>query len=194
MAGQCAVPSRRRDQSTAPRDEGEHLVQLEPLAPDEAAALFTIRAREVRQAGDARDADLLRELMVLLDHLPLAIELAAARTRLLSLRRIVDRMSDRFKLLADGTTGVSASTLQATIAWSWDLASPWERATLAQLAIFEGLHLEDVEAVVDLSPSQTRPGPWMSSPRWLISHWSRGQRRSICLAHIGPGLRAHEAR
>ena len=85
--------------------------------------------------------------------LPLAIELAAARVRVLSPAQLVERMRDRFRLLA-GARGAAArqATLRAAIDWSWDLLAPWEQAALAQCSVFEGgFTLEAAEAVLDLS-------------------------------------------
>ena len=88
-----------------------------------------------------------------LDGLPLAIELAAARARLLSPTQLLDRLSDRFRLLggrADDTG--RQTTLRGLIDWSWDLLEPWERAAIAQLSVFRnGFFMEAAEAVLDLS-------------------------------------------
>ena len=77
--------------------------------------------------------------MSLLDGLPLAIELAAARVRVLSPAQLVERLRDRFALLS-GARGAAArqATLRAAIDWSWDLLVPWEQAAMAQCAVFEG--------------------------------------------------------
>ena len=91
--------------------------------------------------------------MRLLDGLPLAIELAAARVRVLSPAQLVERLRDRFALLA-GARGAAArqATLRAAIDWSWELLTPWEQAALAQCSVFEGgFTLEAAEAVLDLS-------------------------------------------
>jgi tetratricopeptide (TPR) repeat protein len=94
------------------------------------------------------------EIVRLLDGLPLAIELAAARMRVLSPAQLLQRMGDRFAILADarGATARQA-TLEAAIDWSWNLLSPWEQAALAQCSVFEGgFTLQAAEAVLDLSP------------------------------------------
>jgi predicted ATPase/tetratricopeptide (TPR) repeat protein len=143
---------------------GEHLYELEPLPVDgEALDLFVARAGAKKrgfQLGDEETAAA-RELVRLLDGLPLAIELAAARTRILSPSQIVARLEDRFKLLA-GAPGKAArqATLRTAIDWSWDLLQPWEQAALAQCSVFEGgFTLEAAEAVLDLSPWPDAPWP-----------------------------------
>ena len=90
--------------------------------------------------------------MALLDGLPLAIELAAARVRVMPPRMLLARMSERFKLLASkGGRLDRQATLRAAFDWSWELLSPPEKAALAQLSVFEGgFTLEAVEAVLDL--------------------------------------------
>jgi predicted ATPase len=89
----------------------------------------------------------------LLDGLPLAIELAAARVRIMSPRTLLARMSERFKLLASaGGRQDRQATLRAALDWSWDLLTPADKAALAQLSVFEGgFTLEAAEAVLDLS-------------------------------------------
>ena len=92
-------------------------------------------------------------LVRLLDGLPLAIELAAARVRIMSPRTLLARMSERFKLLATaGGRQDRQATLRAALDWSWDLLTPADKAALAQLSVFEGgFTLEAAEAVLDLS-------------------------------------------
>ena len=135
---------------------GEEVLPLEPLPlASEAVELFAVRARAQRSdfvLGAANRAAVV-EVVRLLDGLPLAIELAAARVRLLSPAQLVERMRDRFALLA-GARGPAArqATLRAAIDWSWDLLTPWEQAALAQCSVFEGgFTLEAAEAVLDLA-------------------------------------------
>jgi predicted ATPase len=95
----------------------------------------------------------LRELVRLLDGLPLAIELAAARVRVMPPQSIVSRMTERFKLLASAGGRLDRqATLRATFDWSWDLLSAADKTALAQLSVFAGgFTLEAAEAVLDLS-------------------------------------------
>jgi predicted ATPase len=95
----------------------------------------------------------------LLDGLPLAIELAAARIRVLSPAQLLERLADRFALLA-GARGAAdrQATLRGAIDWSWNLLLPWEQAALAQCSVFEGgFTLDAAEAVLDLSSWSDAP-------------------------------------
>ena len=141
---------------------GEEIAALEPMdVASDALRLFEARA-SAQQPGFAIDAGnraAVIEIVRLLDGLPLAVELAAARVRVLSPAQIVVRMQDRFRLLA-GARGVAArqATLKAAIDWSWDLLAPWEQAALAQCSVFEGgFTLEAAEAVIAL-------GAWPEAP------------------------------
>jgi predicted ATPase/DNA-binding SARP family transcriptional activator len=121
---------------------GESVRPVEPLPPDPAHRLFVERARAVRPALDlARDGDeAVDEICRRLDGLPLAIELAAARLRLLTPRQIADRLDDRFRLLTSGSRTVlpRQQTLRAVVDWSWDLLDPDERTLLRQVSVFAG--------------------------------------------------------
>lgn len=135
---------------------GEEIFPVEPLQLEkDAIELFATRARAQKPdfvLGEGNRAAV-AEVVRLLDGLPLAIELAAARVRVLSPAQIVERMRDRFSLLA-GARGAAArqATLRAAIDWSWDLLTPWEQAAFAQCSIFDGgFTLEAAEAVLDLS-------------------------------------------
>jgi predicted ATPase/class 3 adenylate cyclase/Tfp pilus assembly protein PilF len=135
---------------------GEDVFVLDPMPlGDEAIELFAVRARAQSPGFAISDANRasVAEVARLVDGLPLAIELAAARVRALSPAGIVERMKDRFRLLA-GARGTAArqATLEAAIEWSWELLAPWEQAALAQCSVFEGsFTLEAAEAVLDLS-------------------------------------------
>ena len=141
---------------------GEEVLAIEPLPlTGDSIALFVARARAQRAdfvLGDTNRAAV-AEVVRLLDGLPLAIELAAARVRVLSPAQLVDRMRDRFTLLA-GSSGATArqATLRAAIDWSWDLLPPHEQVALAQCSVFEGgFTLEGAEAVLDLSAPPVGP-------------------------------------
>jgi predicted ATPase/class 3 adenylate cyclase/Tfp pilus assembly protein PilF len=141
---------------------GEDVFPVEPLPLEhDAIELFATRARAQRPDFAVSDAnrDSIRQVVRLLDGLPLAIELAAARVRLLSPAQLVHRLRDRFLILggARGSAGRQA-TLRAAIDWSWELLTPWEQAAFAQCSIFEGgFTLEAAEATLDMSP-------WPQSP------------------------------
>ncbi|WP_439661443.1 BTAD domain-containing putative transcriptional regulator [Lentzea sp. HUAS TT2] len=127
---------------------GETLCPVPPLDPEQSVALFADRARLVNPAfvRDRHTVDICREL----DGLPLAIELAAARTRTLTTEEIADRLNDRFRLLTKGNRAAAPrhQTLRAVVEWSWDLLSEDERDLAACLATFSGgATLEAVEQV-----------------------------------------------
>jgi len=112
------------------------------LASSEAAQLFVDRARLVNPAFAVteRNADVIAQLCRRLDGMPLAIELAAARLRVLPLQQIVDRLDQVFSLLATNTRDASPrhQTLRATLDWSYGLLPPSERRIFAQLSVFRG--------------------------------------------------------
>ncbi|MEV6570652.1 BTAD domain-containing putative transcriptional regulator [Streptomyces sp. NPDC051577] len=120
---------------------GEVLRPVEPLPPDPAHRLFADRAAAA-QPGFTPDDDpaAVTEICARLDGLPLAIELAAARLRLLTPRQIADRLDDRFRLLTGGSRTLlpRQQTLRAVVDWSWDLLTEPERAVLRRLAVFTG--------------------------------------------------------
>jgi len=129
--------------------EGEHVYPVAPLVAAEAAELFS--ARTAALGYDAGDADAVDELCARLDNLPLAVELAAARTGLLAPAEILARLRGRLDKLKGGRDAdPRQQTLRATIAWSHDLLDPPERELFARLAVFTGGGtIEAVEAVCE---------------------------------------------
>ncbi|WP_043684204.1 BTAD domain-containing putative transcriptional regulator [Streptomyces xylophagus] len=121
---------------------GESVRPVEPLVPDQAHRLFAERAAAVRpDAGTVlQDTEAVAEICRRLDGLPLAIELAAARLRLLTPRQIADRLDDRFRLLTSGSRTVlpRQQTLRAVVDWSWDLLDEDERTLLREVSVFAG--------------------------------------------------------
>ena len=134
---------------------GELALTLGPLDADDAAALFLQRARaaETTTGSGLDDRPAILEIARLLDCLPLAIELAAARARVLPPRSLLDRMDRRFAILRPGRGRVERhATLRATFDWSWDLLEARERSALAQLSMFEGgFTVDAADAVIDQS-------------------------------------------
>src|SRR5579862_1765712 len=127
----------------------EQAYPVPPLEPSDGAALFLARAKAADPGFRADDA--VEELCARLEQLPLALELAAARVRVLSPRQLLDRLSQRLDLLKAGR-GVDPrqQTLRATIEWSHDLLDDDERRLFARLAVFQGgCTLEDAERVCD---------------------------------------------
>ena len=138
--------------SRAPlRVTGEQEYPLGPLPVDDGVELFVERARAVRPAF--REATgTLGELVRRLDGLPLAIELAAARVRLLTPEAILDRIDHRLTLLTGGARDrpTRQQTLRGAIEWSYGLLGEEERRLFARLAVFHGgFDLEAAEAVCD---------------------------------------------
>ena len=150
---------------------GEVVQLVEPLPLDGPAIdLFVARARAVRHdfAPDTAQRNAIADVVTLLDGLPLAIELAAARIAVLSPSQLLVRLRDRFKLLA-GRRGVTRqSTLRAAIDWSWQLLSAWEQSALEQCSVFDGgFALAAAEAVIDLSAWPEAP-PVIDSMQALV--------------------------
>lgn len=143
---------------------GEALWLVEPLTVPESSAsrddiesspavrLLRDRAGAVRQdlgSGDDTVATLARVCRAL-DGMPLAIELAAARLRTMSLDQLASRLDDRFRLLTGGsrTALPRHRTLRAVIDWSWELLTDAERTVLRRLSVFSGgVRLEAAERV-----------------------------------------------
>ncbi|MEV4080698.1 BTAD domain-containing putative transcriptional regulator, partial [Nonomuraea fuscirosea] len=150
------------------RIEGEALWSVPPLDRAAAIELFTTRAGlktttttptstgigTIGAGTDARDsagvdADV-AEICARLDGIPLALELAATRMRVLTPRQLAERLDDRFRLLASGLRGAPArqQTLRAMIDWSWELLSDDERVVLRRLSVHaDGCTLEAAEEV-----------------------------------------------
>ena len=123
------------------RVAGEHEFPLATLAPEDAGALFVERANAVRPglitaAQSAEVTAICRRL----DNLPLAIELAAARVRLLAPARLLQGLDAALSLLTDGRRDLPERqrTLRATIAWSYELLEETEQRVFAALAAFSG--------------------------------------------------------
>ncbi|WP_280212801.1 BTAD domain-containing putative transcriptional regulator [Nocardia cyriacigeorgica] len=143
---------------------GEALWQVEPLllpgadadpdtiAKSPAVALLRDRAGAVRKdlGSDPATLATMARICRALDGIPLAIELAAARLRTMSLDQLAHRLDDRFRLLTGGSRTAIAQhrTLRAVVDWSWELLSEAERTVLRRLAMFAGgANLEAAEHV-----------------------------------------------
>jgi non-specific serine/threonine protein kinase len=120
----------------------KHLPQIEQLSQYEAVRLFIDRALLVSPhfSVDRSNAPFLAQICHRLDGIPLAIELAAARVRMLSLEQISARLDNRFQLLTGGARTLlpRQQTLRALIDWSYDLLTEQERFLLCQLSVFAG--------------------------------------------------------
>jgi predicted ATPase/class 3 adenylate cyclase len=131
------------------RVPGEQAYPVPPLEPQDGTELFLARARAALPSFVADEA--VPELCARLEHLPLALELAAARVRVLSPEQLLERLSKRLDLLKAGR-GVDPrqQTLRATIEWSYQLLNADEQQLFARLAVFAGgCTLETAEAVCE---------------------------------------------
>nr|WP_239067195.1 BTAD domain-containing putative transcriptional regulator [Actinomadura bangladeshensis] len=185
--------------------DGEALCPVPPLEAASSAELFAERAAAVRP-GFAADARAVEEICRRLDGLPLAIELAAARLRSMSLEQLAARLDDRFRLLTGGsrTALPRHRTLRAVVAWSWDLLDEPERRFAERLSVFPGTitpetaakvtgardALELLDSLVDRSLLQGVDGP---EPRFRMLETIReyGLERLAAEAEIGKTRDAH---
>lgn len=127
----------------------ERIVEVAGLNDDEALQLF--RTRTVEGGRDSTDEPALTSLLERLDGLPLAVELAASRGRTLSLSELESRLDQGLDVLKTRRRDVRRqhTTIEATLAWSWELLSPEEQHTLSRCSLFRGAFaLADAEAVV----------------------------------------------
>jgi predicted ATPase/DNA-binding SARP family transcriptional activator len=132
--------------------QGEHEYPVPPLTEDESVELFLRRARAVKPGITAGSET--REICLRLDRLPLAVELAAAHSKLLGPAAILDRLERRLPLLTGGPSDAPARqrTMRQAIDWSHELLSPDEQQLFARLSAFAGgFSLEAAERVCDAS-------------------------------------------
>jgi predicted ATPase len=130
------------------RISGEQEFQVPPLTDEESVALFAERARAVKPTAALGDD--VREICRRLDNLPLAIELAAARIKLLTPDALLPRLERRLPLLTAGARDAPERqrTLRSTIEWSYELLDPREQELFASLSVFAGgCDLEAAEEV-----------------------------------------------
>lgn len=128
----------------------ERAYPLPELPPDEAAELFAERATAARPGVMLNPAEV-RDLVVRLDGLPLALELAAAKVRSMSVGEIIRRLDNRFALLRGGSRAAPErhQTLLAVIDWSWNLLTEEQRVALRRLAVFrDGFSADSAGAVL----------------------------------------------
>jgi predicted ATPase/class 3 adenylate cyclase len=126
------------------RVRGEVEYQVLPLAEPDAVELFSSRAQ-------VEPSEAVEELCRRLDNMPLALELAASRARVLSPEQILERLGQRLDLLKGGRDAdPRQATLRATIEWSYGLLTPEEQQLFARLGVFDGgCALEAAEDVID---------------------------------------------
>ena len=140
-----------------------NLPSLSQLSQYEAVALFIERARAVRPGFEVtnENAPAVAEICVRLDGLPLAIELAAARIRVLTPQAMLGRLGDRLGLLSAGARDLPArqQTLRGAIAWSHDMLEEDDRELFARLSVFVGgAGLDEIESVCSGEGGDTLDG------------------------------------
>jgi predicted ATPase/DNA-binding SARP family transcriptional activator len=180
----------------------EGIEDHEDLLEAAAVKLFVTRAQavELRFSLDARTAAIAGAVCRRLDGIPLAIELAAARTAALGLEELAARLDDRFRLLSGGhrTALPRHQTLQATLDWSYELLSAIERTVLRRLAIFVGgFTLEAASAVATaagLGAPEVVDSVTNLAAKSLVAVEPTGAVIPIPAARDDAGLRAREAR
>src|SRR6266540_3006342 len=136
-----------------------HLPEPSALSQYESVALFIDRAQAVQPTFEVTraNAPAVAGICVRLDGLPLALELAAARISLLSPQAMLNRLSERLKLLTAGSRDLPArqQTLRNTLAWSYDLLDEPERMLFARLSTFAGGFTLDAAEIVCAAELQT---------------------------------------
>jgi hypothetical protein len=142
------------------RLSGEREFPVEPLGRSDAVTLFVERAQAAdpsfRLTDESKEA--VEEICARLDDLPLALELAAARTKLLPPEAMLERLDERLELLSRGARDLPERhrALRNTIAWSYELLEPAEQRLFARLAVFAGgCTLESAVAVGDATLDST---------------------------------------
>jgi predicted ATPase len=158
---------------------GEHEYPVPAMATLDGLELFAARARALGAEVDGDEAA--RELCERLDNLPLALELAAARTKLFSPAQLLERLGQRLDLFKGGRDADPRQRmLRATIEWSYDLLSPEEQRLFAHLAVFAGGCAYDaaqeicgadedtLQSLLDKSLLRRRDGPAGEPRYWML--------------------------
>ena len=164
----------------------ERCFELDPLTDDDAVALFVERASAARRGfdNDGLQQDTVRKIVGLVDRLPLAIELAAARVTSMSAESILQKLTKRMQdILRTSRRDVPSrqATLWNTVDWSWELLTTWEQDALCQCAVFRGgFFLDAAESVLDLSLYPDAP-PSLDVVEELV-------RKSLIRRFEAPGL------
>ena len=167
---------------------GENLVPVSPLAEKSAEQLFLDRARAASPGFTMTDE--VGEICRRLDGLPLAIELAAARLRTMSVQQLAERLDDRFRLLTGGSRAALPRhrTLRAVVDWSWGLLDEDERVLARRLGVFQAGRDGGVRR--GGLRRRRRAGRADGARRAL----ARGRRAALPDARDDPRVRAGEAR
>jgi non-specific serine/threonine protein kinase len=159
------------------------------LAEYEAVRLFVERARVAMSAFalDQQNAPTVAQICARLDGIPLAIELAAARVRALSVEQIAARLDDRFRLLTGGsrTALPRQQTLRGAVDWSYDLLAKPEQALLRRLAVFAGGFT--LEAAERVASSESRVASGTDDDSLLITRYALLDLVDKSLVQVEPG-------
>lgn len=130
---------------------GEYVRQVPPLTIDDGVALFQQRARQSgsENAGGSASSTSIRKIVERLDGVPLAIELAAARTSIMDADQILAGLDSRFDLLTGGMRDASVQhrSLRASVAWSYDLMTAEEQALARRLCVLRGFTIDTATAL-----------------------------------------------
>jgi non-specific serine/threonine protein kinase len=160
------------------------------LAGSEAVRLFAARAAAARPGFAVTDANAgaVAQVCARLDGIPLALELAAARVRVVPVEQLLGRLEDRFGVLTGGsrTALPRQQTLRAAVDWSYDLLTDPERALFARLSVFAGgFTLEAAEAVA--APSKDDPDGGGAAAGAVLDPLARLVDKSLVVADEQPG-------
>jgi predicted ATPase len=183
----------------------EHVYSVPPMAVTDSELLFVERARAA--ARDFEPDEHVGAICLALDGLPLAIELAAARVRSLSTRAVLERLGGRLDLLTSRDRDVDERqrTLEATIAWSYDLLDPDERRALRSLSVFAGgctleaatdvarADLDLVESLLDKSLVRHRSDEAEQDRYWMLETIREYASEQLASEHEDAEARARHA-
>jgi predicted ATPase/class 3 adenylate cyclase len=192
---------------------GEQIYRIPSLSPAAAAQLFAERASAVnpRFEATAANAPQIEEICGRLDGIPLAIELAAARVKVLSPQRLLQMLDERFRLLTGGDRSALPrhQTMRALIDWSYDLLDEREQSLFRKLSVFAGgLRFEDAVtafhdgvtddvAILDVLSSLVDKSLLQAEPderyRMLESTREYARERLVALGEEQAASRAHAA-
>ncbi len=154
-AAGCRVLATSRERLKVPT---ERAIPVSPLDPSEGLTLFKSRVDENAPVplNWESSLDAAAELVARLEGIPLALELAAARARTMSIPQIRDRLNARLDMrTGDRTASPKAETLRACIAWSWERLTDFEKSVLSACSVFRGgFSLDGGEAVASTSDSE----------------------------------------